>query len=271
MSSAEEQIEQGERFAFGANWAAFLRHLDEDRIQIAEDSLRALLNAQTLAGRTFLDAGSGSGLFSLCARRMGARVHSFDFDAQAIACTLELKERFYPDDPDWTIESGSLLDDEFMGSLGQFDVVYSWGVLHHTGNMWRAMDLLWPVCRPGGQIAIAIYNFQRFRSPLWHLIKRIYCRNALGRWAMTALFYPWFFIRTCLVSIIRRHNEFARYRRHRGMSIVHDWKDWLGGLPYETASVLEIQLYFEARGFRLVQLRETRRLGCNEFVFVRES
>src|SRR3989442_380427 len=112
------------RFRFGRNWARFLAVLDEERIAAAENSLREMLELNDLQGRSFLDAGSGSGLFSLAAKRLGAsRVHSFDYDADSVGCTRELKRRFFPNDAGWTIEAGSVLDTGYMGTLGTFDVV----------------------------------------------------------------------------------------------------------------------------------------------------
>lgn len=113
------------RFAFGRNWRRFLRVLTSERIAIAQASLRAALGTGDLTGRTFLDVGSGSGLFSLCARRMGAAVVSFDHDPEAVACTLELRARHFPDDAGWTVRQGSILDERFVRSLGTFDVVYA--------------------------------------------------------------------------------------------------------------------------------------------------
>ena len=33
----------------------------------------------------------------------------------------------------WTIETGDILNADYLAALGQFDAVYAWGVLHHTG------------------------------------------------------------------------------------------------------------------------------------------
>src|SRR3954451_21086925 len=137
-----DEVDRGERFEFGKNWQAFLDVLDDERIADAERSLQQMLGVDSLSGRSFLDAGSGSGLFSLAARRLGAEpVCSFDFDPSSVACTRELRRRFLPDDPSWTIEQGSILDERYVAGLGRWDVVYSWGVLHHTGGMWKALNL----------------------------------------------------------------------------------------------------------------------------------
>src|SRR5438876_354324 len=134
------EVARGERFEFGKNWSRFLRELDEARITRAVDSLRDMLELDDLSGRSFLDIGCGSGLFSLAARRLGATVFSFDFDPQSVACTQEVKRRYCPQDGLWTINAGSALDSHFLKSLGQYDIVYSWGVLHHTGAMWQALE-----------------------------------------------------------------------------------------------------------------------------------
>ena len=128
------------RFEFGDNWANFLSVLNEDRIEDAVKSLKTFLQVEDLQGKRFLDIGSGSGLFSLAARCLGASVTSFDYDPQSVACTEELKRRYFPDDGDWSIEQGSALDNAYLNSLGIFDVVYSWGVLHHTGAMWLGIE-----------------------------------------------------------------------------------------------------------------------------------
>ncbi|MCZ7622150.1 MAG: class I SAM-dependent methyltransferase [Candidatus Kuenenia sp.] len=139
MDDHSMEIKKGERFEFGKNWRHFFACINEDRILEAKRSLKIMLNVEDLEGKSFLDIGSGSGLFSLAARRLGAHVHSFDYDPQSVACTHELKRRYFPNDSNWTIGEGSALDTNYLSSLGTFDVVYSWGVLHHTGAMWEAL------------------------------------------------------------------------------------------------------------------------------------
>jgi 2-polyprenyl-6-hydroxyphenyl methylase/3-demethylubiquinone-9 3-methyltransferase len=159
-------IEDG-RFEFGANWSRYLEVLNDTRIQHAEASLKQMLKVATLRDRTFLDIGSGSGLFSLAARRLGAQVCSFDYDPESVACAVELKHRYFPDDGNWTIEQGSVLDEKYVRSLGTFDVVYSWGVLHHTGAMRQALGNAQVPVAPGGRLFIAIYNDQGRPSLYW--------------------------------------------------------------------------------------------------------
>ena len=174
MSGAAAEIAEGQRFEFGQNWSRFLAILDDTRIEAAVQSLRAMLGVERLDGARFLDLGSGSGLFSLAARRLGARVHSFDYDARSVACTRELKRRYFADDPAWVVEAGSVLDRDYLGSLGRFDVVYAWGVLHHTGALWNALDNVVGLVGEGGRLYVAIYNDQGGASRRWTMVKRIY-------------------------------------------------------------------------------------------------
>src|SRR5216684_1692174 len=120
----ESELASETRFAFGRNWQRFLRVLNDDRIAEAEKSLRTMLQVDDLRGKSFIDIGSGSGLFSLAAMRLGAaRVHSFDYDPNSVACAQELKRRYFPQETNWVIQHGSVLDLDYVASLGKFDVV----------------------------------------------------------------------------------------------------------------------------------------------------
>ena len=273
VSTHASEVKSGERFEFGKNWSRFLRLLNDDRINSAVESLKSYLEVEDLRGRTFLDIGSGSGLFSLAARRLGARVHSFDFDPNSVNCTRELRRRYFPDSPDWKVEEGSALDPDYVRSLGKFDVVYSWGVLHHTGQMWLGLENAQMAVAPGGKLFIAIYNDTGTQSARWLGIKKRY--NRLPGF----LRLPF----AVLVSAPREGKDFLRslaegrpgnYMKRwtedlgRGMSYWYDIIDWVGGYPYEVATPEEIFDFYRKRGFTLTRMMCGRvGLGCNQFVF----
>jgi 2-polyprenyl-3-methyl-5-hydroxy-6-metoxy-1,4-benzoquinol methylase len=273
------EVKRGQRFQFGKNWARFLKTVNEDKIAHAERSLQVALSSARLEGKTFLDIGSGSGLFSLAARRLGASVYSFDYDTNSVACTMELKRRFFAADRAWRIEQGSVLDRAYLGTLGTFNIVYSWGVLHHTGQMWTALDNVKSLVKQTGQLYIAIYNELGPVTDRWRLIKRTY--NALPK----PLRLP--FALSIIASSEARSlalylrtrsprdyvRQWTRYEvRSRGMNKWHDWIDWIGGYPYETATLEDLIDFFGKDGFA-VEWLEPRVFGygCNEIVFRRQA
>jgi 2-polyprenyl-3-methyl-5-hydroxy-6-metoxy-1,4-benzoquinol methylase len=266
------------RFEFGKNWAQFLKTLNEERVREAELSLKQALRVKELGHHSFLDVGSGSGLFSLAARRLGARVHSFDYDPNSVACTRALRERFFPADNRWSVERGSALDEEYIRSLKQFDIVYSWGVLHHTGNMYRALDLAALAVAPGGQLLISIYNDQGATSGRWRALKKAYVLSPWpGRLAIAGLTFGITWLRYIPRDILRFQplrtlHAWRSYSRQRGMSPWHDVVDWAGGYPFEVARPEDIFHFYHDRGLCLQHLKTCGGgKGCNEFVFVKPS
>jgi 2-polyprenyl-6-hydroxyphenyl methylase/3-demethylubiquinone-9 3-methyltransferase len=253
-------------FSFGENWLSYSRTIAEPTVLAAQRSLAELLGSSTaLQDRSFLDIGCGSGLFSIAAARVGARpVLGIDVDLAGIRASRHNAERFAPDR--CTFQHVSILDEPAVAALGQFDVVYAWGSLHHTGAMHRAIRLAARRVAPRGTFVLAIYN--RWSGSLtlpssagWLRIKRLYNRAPrLGKRAMLAGFLAMLGLRRLLGG--------PQPLNTRGMTAYHDAIDWLGGLPYEYASPAEIQRFVEPLGFALLSCIPPRTpTGCNEFVF----
>ena len=263
------------RFEFGDNWTAFLRVIDEVRIERAIESLQSLLRVDRLDGQTFLDIGCGSGLFSLAATRLGGRVVSIDYDEQCVACADQLKRRFAAQS-DWQICQGDVLDPVSMETLGQFDVVYSWGVLHHTGDMQAAIDAAARRVAMGGRFCLAIYNDQGGGSRRWLAIKTIYHRlPSVLRPAWVVAIAGLYEMKFAIARLASGKNplpwaDWRAKRDDRGMSVWRDWVDWIGGLPFEVATPEQIIVPQIDNGFDLINLTTVGSgWGCNEFTFIR--
>ncbi|HMB62676.1 MAG TPA: class I SAM-dependent methyltransferase [Eudoraea sp.] len=265
-----KQVKAGDRFEFGKNWRSFLRLLSDERILICEMSLKEMMCVDNLSGKSFLDIGSGSGLFSLAAKKLNARVHSIDFDPNSVKCTRYLKEKYYPGSEKWTIEEASVLDNKYMSQLPKFDIVYAWGVLHHTGNLQLALENASIPVDINGLLFIAIYNDQGRKSKLWLIVKKIFNSSLVGKTITVTVFYALFFTNGLIRDVFNFKNPFKRYREYRkkrGMSMFHDWKDWLGGLPYEVATPELIVKFYARRGFKLEKVKRVNGLGNNQFIF----
>jgi 2-polyprenyl-3-methyl-5-hydroxy-6-metoxy-1,4-benzoquinol methylase len=264
-------MEEKMAFSFGKNWQNFLKSLDEDRFRNAEMSLSEFLNLRNLHNKSFLDIGCGSGLFSYAAFKLGAKkIVSFDLDSLSIECCNYLHKKINSP-KNWEIYKGSILDSNFIFKLGKFDIVYSWGVLHHTGNMWDAIKNSAQLVSRGGYYYFAIYNKGKdiFGPSFWLRIKKFYNSSPrIIKYTLESLYILKYF----LFSLIKLRNPLVNIRNYklkRGMSWRTDITDWLGGYPYECATVEEIYRFMKENfpEFNLINIKTTNGLGNNWYLF----
>lgn len=265
-------------FAFGKNWAAYAEKIGHEEIAEAQRGLLRLLGESTLKDQRFLDIGSGSGLHALAALREGAsEVVAIDIDPDSVATTQAVLKRFAPD-ARWRVEVKSVFD-LHPADGGKFDVVYSWGVLHHTGDLEGALRRAAAMVGPGGLFVFALYH-RIWMDWFWRFEKRWYSKASPRAQAAARNIYIALF-RLGLRLTGRRFSEYvANYRTKRGMDFFHDVHDWMGGWPYESISANEVETLMNELGFAVVRT-ETRRgrllgrytglfgSGCDEYVYRR--
>lgn len=266
MTTPSDEI----RFAFGKNWESYSHLVDEPRVAAAVARLSQMLATDSLAGRSFLDIGCGSGLHALAALKLGAeRVKAVDLDPDSVATTRAVLERFgYLERADVAQQSVFDLDPE---KDGRFDVVYSWGVLHHTGDMNRAIAAAARMVRPGGHFAVALYGKTRYCGA-WKRIKRWYVKATPERRAAAERLYVRLFGAYLLLRGKRLSTHIRNYRNKRGMDFMHDVRDWIGGYPYESIRPRELDALLHPLGFARVQASVKRRSGlfgsgCDEYLY----
>lgn len=272
----ERSYRDERHFSFGKNWQNFLRSLNTERIENAKKSLSTFLGGtESITGKTFVDIGCGSGLFSLAAYRLGAqRVVSVDIDDFSLSCVKHLHKK--ENSPkNWEIISGSALDEKFLESLGTFDIVYSWGVLHHTGDMYQALENIIVLTHPKSKLYIALYNDnQRIlegSSNFWVKAKKLYNRSSSLEKRLFEAIYTIYYIIGLTANFVNPISYIKNYQSLRGMNFMTDIKDWLGGYPYEYATTEEIIEFFAKKGFDCEKTVRARSIGCNEFLLKKQA
>jgi 2-polyprenyl-3-methyl-5-hydroxy-6-metoxy-1,4-benzoquinol methylase len=252
-------------FDFGSNWEEFSkRRIDRQRLEVACESLQSLLEKKSLTGKSFLDVGCGSGLFSIAAHELGAtKVVGIDINPRCVEISQANRDRLAPGSQIEFHVASALKTDELQ-NFGAIDLVFAWGSLHHTGSMWNAVRNISRCVAPGGLMILAIYN-KHITSPGWKGIKWIYNQEPkIVQRFMVLFLAAIIYIAKFLVT---RSNPL---KKDRGMDFWFDVIDWVGGYPYEYAAADEVNQSICDQGFFLQRYIPAQvPTGCNEFVFCR--
>jgi 2-polyprenyl-6-hydroxyphenyl methylase/3-demethylubiquinone-9 3-methyltransferase len=270
----ENLLEFESHFSFGENWAQYAQKIDERRIEEAERSLIRLLGGREwIEGKTFLDIGCGSGLFSLAAVRLGCkRLLAVDLDPNSVETTRRTLERYAPAGANWDCKRISVFDLD-PAHVGTFEVVYSWGVLHHTGAMYKAIEKASTVVATKGTLALALYGKTPFCG-LWRIEKRIYSRSP--KWVQRVIEHVYHVAVAARLALkgesLKKRRE--TYFQQRGMDMYHDTRDWLGGYPYESISPHEAMTFLHKLGFAPIRSFVSPCIGllgagCDEYSFTK--
>jgi 2-polyprenyl-6-hydroxyphenyl methylase/3-demethylubiquinone-9 3-methyltransferase len=263
------------KFDFGENWSDFSSHaLTADKIRQAQRDFAGFMAraGADISGKSFLDVGFGQGLSLLSAKCAGTVPVGCDINPKCAQVLERNRSHFrgIGSEP-IPVVVGSILEKDILEKLRTlssgrdgFDIVHSWGVLHHTGRMWQAIDNAASLVRPGGMLFLALYN-RHWTSPAWTVIKRLYVQlPSFLQSGLVAVLYP---VILAAKWAVTRQNPMIM---DRGMDFYYNVVDWVGGYPYEYASREEVIRYLVARKF---ELRHTSPsvvpTGCNEFAFIR--
>ncbi len=261
------QTEQDEiTFSFGENWQSYLETVSEKEIESSKKDILNWLSPDNIQGKRVIDIGSGSGVHSLSFYLLKVNsLYSLDYDQNSVDATKTLWEKSNQPD-NWTVTQGSILDKELVHTLGTFDIVYSWGVLHHTGSMWEAIENAASLVKPGGLFWISLYTKgSRYTKDL--NLKKKYNRSSA--WGKRLMVWK-SILRFMLVRLYHLQNPFAwNQKTERGMNTYHDIIDWLGGLPYEVASADEILQFGRDNQLELIRIQAATERACTSYLLRR--
>ena len=255
------------RFNFGKNWQSFSKTaLDDEKINQARNDFQNLFSGIELKDRSFLDIGFGQGLTLNFAQEAGANVLGIDVDPDNMDALREVSKKF-PKQKVPETRIISILDEEFSDSKisqTKYDIVHSWGVLHHTGKMYEAITNASDLVGADGYFVISIYN-KHWSSSAWKWIKWSYnISPAIVQKLLIRFFYLIIYFAKLIVTGKDPLTE------QRGMDFLHNVVDWIGGYPYEYASSKRITKFVNKLGFETLRINPAYvPTGCNEFVFRR--
>ena len=258
-------------FKFGENWKNFSSLIDKERLVEAEKSLIKLTDKKKLTNLSFLDIGCGSGLSSLAALKLNCKkIYSIDQDRDSFETTKKILK--LSGKKNFKIEKKDLFD---LSEKEKFDIVYSWGVLHHTGKMYDAIIKTTKLLKHNGVLILALYKKTKLCN-LWKIEKLFYKSAPRFIQSFLKIVFIFLFRLAMFVKGKSFSSYLSNYKKKRGMDFFHDVHDWLGGYPYESISFEEMESFMKKNNFKMIRSFQVRKqfglfgTGCDEYVFTRK-
>ena len=144
----------------------------------SETHWKIFYSPQDIEGKSVLDAGCGTGIFSIIFARNGAAsVLGIDISEGSLETAKALKTKF--DLENASFQKQDMLDLPFADE--SFDIVWAWGTVHHTTDPFKAMSELIRVLRAEGSILLAVYTRTRVTF-LHEIIRKALVRTPRKTW-----------------------------------------------------------------------------------------
>ena len=264
-------------FKFGKNWKEYLEKTNDQNILYASRDLETILGTNNIKNKSFLDIGCGSGIHSLSALTLGAKyVESFDLDPINIKNTQNFIEKWW-EEKNYDIYQNNILDNNVQNK--KFDIIYSWGVLHHTGNLELAIKNSLKYCKSGSILFLALYE-KTYYCEIWKKIKKFY--NSSNKFTKFSILYSYIIFKIIVLILLFKNpykhiRDYQNNEQNRGMLFFNDQVDWVGGYPYESITKKELETIvgedFSLRFYNKSKTGILRSLlgnGCSIYTFEKQ-
>jgi len=161
-----------ERASCGTNRANSAKHsrdyfeeIEEHRYQV-EPFISSFAQFTRWHGKKMLEVGVGAGTDFLQFVRAGACAHGVDLTNEAIENTGKRLDEYGLKAHDLRVCNA----EQLPYPDNTFDLVYSWGVIHHAENTEQVFDEIYRVVKPGGRVKLMVYNLKSYHA--WYMYLR---------------------------------------------------------------------------------------------------
>jgi ubiquinone/menaquinone biosynthesis C-methylase UbiE len=206
--------------------------------EASENHWKMFYTPDEVKGKSVLDAGCGTGIFSIIFANNGAaRVKGIDISEGSLETGRSLKEKFGLENIEFVKED--MLRLPFKDE--EFDIVWAWGTVHHTTDPLAAITELMRVLKRGGSLFLAVYKRTRLTF-IHEIIRRTLVRTPRRMWTFLSKVMAFF-----LAPVVFFFKK--REKSRKGEKLEELILDWYFVPIRHYYRPKEIQTFLEDRGF----------------------